>query len=330
MNISVLGGGAWGTTLAQVLAYNGHNILIYEINQEYLDSINNGIHPIFKSKLPNTIKATNSLKDLADFSNIIQISIPSRFIRNVLKDLSQYINKKTSFINTSKGIETETFKSIHNIVEDEIGLYLDQYACLTGPSHAEETYLRRLTCLVSASFNKEFNVLVQKLYFNKDYIRVYTTKDVIGAEMYGASKNAIAIITGAITSLDLGENLRAAIITRGLLEISRLAEKLGGKKETAYGLSGLGDLLVTALSTHSRNFNCGLLLGKGMKLESILEDAKQTIEGVEAIKAFYKFSITHNVDLPLINTAYKIIFENLEIKEAIKTLLLRDLKSEDL
>lgn len=330
MNISILGGGAWGTTLAQVLADNGHNVLIYEINSEYLEKINNHLHPIFLSKLPKTIKATNSLEELAKFSNIIQISVPSRFVRSVLKDLSQYITRKTSFINTSKGIETDTFKSIHHVVKEEIGINLKNYACLTGPSHAEETYKRRLTCLVSASSNKKFNEFVQNLYFNKNYIRVYTTKDVLGAEMYGASKNAIAIITGTITSLKLGENLRAAIITRGLLEISRLAEKLGGKKETAYGLSGLGDLLVTALSKHSRNFKCGLLLGKGYKLQDILKDAKQTIEGVEAIKAFYNFSQKHNVDLPLINTAYKIIFEDLDIKVAIKTLLLRDLKSEDL
>lgn len=330
MNISVLGGGAWGTTLAQVLADNGHNVLIYEINTTYKDLINNNLHPIFKSKLPLTIKATSNLDELANFSDIFQISVPSRFVRNVLKELNKHINKKISFINTSKGIETDTFKSIYHMCEEEIGLNLKDYATLTGPSHAEETYRRRLTCLVSASFNKEYNNFVQNLYFNKEYIRVYTTKDVIGAEIYGASKNAIAIISGAITSLDLGENLRAAIITRGLLEISRLTEKIGGKKDTAYGLSGLGDLLVTALSTHSRNFNCGLLLGKGKKLDEILENASQTIEGVEAIKAFYNFSKTHNVDLPLINTAYKIIFENLDIQKAIKTLLLRDLKSEDL
>lgn len=330
MNISVLGGGAWGTTLAQVLADNGHNVLIYEINQDYKDLINNNLHPIFKSKLPLSIKATSNIEEVAKFSEIFQISIPSRFIRDVLKQLNKYIDKKISIINTSKGIETDTFKSIFNICEEEIGKNLKNYAVLTGPSHAEETYQRRLTCLVSASTDLDYNKFIQNLYFNKDYIRVYTTKDVIGAEIYGASKNAIAIITGAITSLNLGENLRAAIITRALLEISRLSEKIGGKKETAYGLSGLGDLLVTALSTHSRNFNCGLLLGQGKKIDEILQNASQTIEGVEAIKAFYNFSKSHEVDLPLINTAYKIIFEDLDIQKAIKTLLLRDLKSEDL
>lgn len=330
MHISIIGGGAWGTTLGQVLIDNGHQVLIYDVKQENIDKINQKKHPFFDTILPDQIKATNQLEEAIQFSNYYILSVPTKAIRDVLKNLNQHIQKPSVFINVSKGIEPQTLKRVSEIVLEEIDpKNYKGFVALTGPSHAEEVILRHLTLLVAASTDEVLAIEIQQTFSNEQYLRVYTSNDLIGCEVGGAVKNAIAVISGTCTGLGLGENARAAVITRGIVEIVRVVELMGGKKETAFGLTGIGDLIVTASSEHSRNFTAGKKIGLGQSLEQIYKEQKQTIEGVRTIEAMHGLSKKYNVDLPMINTAYEIIFNGLSVKDGLQKLLSRDLKSED-
>jgi len=330
MKVSVIGGGAWGTTLAQVLNDNGYDCLIYEINQNYIKEINNNhIHPIFKNKLNNNIKATDNLEEVIKYSNIYLLAVPTKVVRPVLNEMNKYIDAESTFINVSKGIEPETLKRVSEIVNDEINKEnISGYVCLTGPSHAEEVIDRQLTLLVSASNNLKLATKVQHMFANQDYMRVYTSNDLIGAEIGGAVKNAIAVISGATTGLGLGENARAAVITRGIIEVVKVVKLMGGKESTAYGLTGIGDLIVTASSENSRNFNGGRKLGQGLTVEDIYKESTQTIEGFRTIYALNNLSLKHNVELPMINTAYLILEGKMTVEEGLNALLKRDLKPE--
>lgn len=330
MNISIIGGGAWGTTLGQTLHDNGHRVLIYDINPKAVEKINNHFHPFFDTVLPDEVVATTSLKEVIDFSNYFILSVPTKAVRSVLKEINEVLNKPSVFINVSKGIEPQTLKRVSEIVEEEIDKKnLEGFVVLTGPSHAEEVILRKLTLLVSSSKDQKLSEQIQLIFSNEQYLRVYTSNDLIGCEVGGAVKNAIAVISGACTGLGLGENARAAVITRGIIEIIRVVEIMGGKKETAYGLTGIGDLIVTASSENSRNFTAGKKIGQGIPVDQIYAEQKQTIEGIRTIEAMYHLAKEYNVELPMINAAYDIIFNDLPVKEALQNLLSRDLKSED-
>ncbi len=330
MNISCIGGGAWGTTLAQVLSDNHHKVLIREINEDFVNRINNfHTHPFFDSTLPESIIATTSLKEAIDFSDIVLLCVPTKVTRSVLKEINELLTRPTLFINVSKGIEPNTLYCVSQIVEDEISKeFLKGYVNLSGPSHAEELILRKLTSLVSASNNEENAKFVQKLFSNDRYLRVYTSGDVIGVETSGAIKNAIAIVSGAAYGMGLGENARAFLISRGVREIVLIVSALGGKTETAYGLSGIGDLIVTASSMNSRNFQCGLKIGQGMSVDVALSSMQQTVEGVKTIEAAYQIGKKYNLELPIIYAAYEVIHNKLNAKEALNKLLSRSLKEE--
>lgn len=330
MKISCIGGGAWGTTLAQVLSDNHHQVLIREINEEFVNRINKfHTHPFFDSTLPEGIKATLSLKEAIEFSDIILLCVPTRATRSVLKEINQLLARPTLFINVSKGIEPNTLYCVSQIVAEEISKeYLNGYVNLSGPSHAEELILRKLTSLVSASANENDAKFVQNLFSNERYLRVYTSSDVIGVETSGAIKNAIAIVSGAAYGMGLGENARAFLISRGVREIVLIVSALGGKTETAYGLSGIGDLIVTASSMNSRNFQCGLKIGQGMSVEVALSSMQQTVEGVKTIEAAYQIGKKYNLELPIIYAAYEVIHNKLNAKEALTKLLSRSLKEE--
>jgi len=330
MKLSIIGGGAWGTTLAQVLIDNGHQVMIYDIKHENVDKINDKKHPFFDTELPNQVKATTDLDQVIQFSNYYILSVPTKVIRDVLITLNQKIKKPSVFINVSKGIEPITLKRVSEIVLEEIdsSKYIG-FVALTGPSHAEEVILRHLTLLVAASTDEKLAKKIQQTFSNDTYLRVYTSNDLIGSEVGGAVKNAIAVISGACTGLGLGENARAAVITRGIVEIVRVVELMGGKKETAFGLTGIGDLIVTASSEHSRNFTAGKKIGLGIPLDEVYKEQKQTIEGIRTIEAMHGLSIKYNVELPMINTAYDIIFNHLPVEKGLQKLLSRDLKSED-
>ena len=329
MNVSVLGAGAWGITIAQTLTDNGHNVAIYDVNKEFVDSINNGSHPFFKDNKIENIKGFYTLKEALDFAPYIVICVPTKFTRGLLKEDNTLLTDKTVFINVSKGIEPDTSKCVREIVDDEIDKkFIRGYASLSGPSHAEELIQRKLTLLVSASMDKEIAKEVQLLFANGKYLRVYTSTDVIGCEIGGAIKNAIAVVSGVLTGLGLGENARAALISRGILEIERVVVAMGGKKETAFGLTGMGDLIVTASSLNSRNFNAGIAIGKGESAADAVKNSKQTVEGVRAVLAAYQIGKKYNIELPIINAAYSVLYENVDPVIAIKGVLSRELKAE--
>ncbi len=330
MKIGIIGGGAWGTTLGQTLIDNGHKVLIYDLNPYAVDKINHHLHPFFDTVLPENEKATLNLKEVVDFAEYILLSVPTKAVRSVLKQINVLLNKKVVFINVSKGIEPDTLKRISEIVEEEIDdNHLRGFVVLTGPSHAEEVILRKLTLLVSSSKDLDLAQEIQLIFSNDQYLRVYTSSDLIGCEVGGAVKNAIAVISGACTGLGLGENARAAVITRGIIEIIRVVETMGGKRETAFGLTGIGDLIVTASSENSRNFAAGKKIGLGIPIEVIYAEQKQTIEGIRTIEAMHHLSEVYHIELPMINVAYQIITNSINVADALSILLSRDLKSED-
>ena len=329
MNISIIGGGAWGTTLAQLLADNGNNVLIRDINNDFINKINNEHkHPFFDLEIPKAIIATNDLKKACDFSDILVLCVPTKVMRMVLREINQTISSKKLFVNVSKGIEPETSYRVSQIVEEEIKNNLRGYVVLSGPSHAEEVILRKLTALTAASTNLDLAIEVQNIFSNDKYLRVYSSDDVIGVETGGAMKNAIAIVSGVASGMGLGENARAFLISRGIKEIVAIVQALGGNLETAYGLSGVGDLIVTASSMNSRNFQCGLKIGQGMSVEEAVGSSAQTVEGVRAIEAGYEIGKKYKLDLPIIDVAYEVVHGKVGAKEALQNLLSRDLKTE--
>lgn len=329
MNVTVLGAGAWGITLAQTLTDNGHSVCVYDVNSSFIDAINNGTHPFFKEHKIENIKGLYTLDEALDFAEYIVLCVPTKFARGLMKEINATAKSKKIFINVSKGIEPGTSKCVNEIVSDEIDpKILGGYASLSGPSHAEELILRKLTLLVSASKDAEVAKKVQLLFANNEYLRVYTSDDVQGCEIGGAIKNAIAIVSGILTGVGLGENARAALISRGILEIVKVVVAMGGKKETVYGLTGMGDLIVTASSLNSRNFNAGLAIGKGASAQDAVANSVQTVEGVRAVLAAYEIGKNHDIELPIINAAYSMLYENVDPKTAIKSCLARELKAE--
>lgn len=330
MNISIIGGGAWGTTLAQALSDNGNNVLIRDINASFVDKINKThLHPFFDVTIPSNIKATLDLKEACAYSSVLVLCVPTKAMRSVLHEINSIISEKKLFVNVSKGIEPETSYRVSQIVKDEIDeSKIKGYVALSGPSHAEELILRKVTSLVAASESKEDREYIQKIFSNEKYLRVYTSSDVIGVETGGAIKNAIAIVSGIASGMGLGENARAGLISRGIKEIASIVVALGGKKETAYGLSGVGDLIVTASSMNSRNFQCGLRIGRGESIEQAEGSIVQSVEGIRAIKAGHEIGIKYNLELPIIDTAYLVVTNKLSAEDGLHQLLARDLKEE--
>ncbi len=330
MNVAIIGGGAWGTTLAQVLTDNGHDCLVHDQSETVIRSIEAHRHPFFGNRLDPRIRVTGSLRETIAFSEYVLLSVPTKAVRSLLKDINRVLDHEIVLINVAKGIEPVTSKRVSEIAAEEIDhSRLKGFVVLTGPSHAEEVIERKLTLLVSSSNDRNLALHVQRLFSNESYLRVYTSPDLIGCEVGGAVKNAIAVISGACTGLGLGENARAAVITRGIVEIVRVVEAMGGRKETAFGLTGIGDLIVTASSEHSRNFRAGKRIGLGVPLERIYAEEKQTIEGIRTIEAMHYMAADHKLELPMIEAAYEIITENVSVEDALKKLLSRDLKSED-
>lgn len=330
MKIGFIGGGSWGATLANLLTDNGHEVLVYDLNKDTVNLINDlHKHPFFSNSLNEEVKATTSIEDVLKFSNILVLSVPTKFMRNVLEQINNLTTEPKFFINVSKGIEPETTMTISQIAENVIDKSkLKGFVTLSGPSHAEEVIERKLTTLVSASKNEADAVFAQNLFANHKYMRVYSSTDIIGVEVAGSVKNAIALISGICTGYGLGENARAALISRGILEIIRITEVLGGKKETAYGLAGIGDLIVTASSMNSRNFQAGLKIGQGENIYDVVKNSKMVVEGARVLESAHNIAIKHNLYLPIIDTAYKVIYENLNVDLAIEIILSAKLKSE--
>ncbi len=325
-NIAIIGSGSWGVALGIHLAKLGNKIKIWSFMQEEADLINNEKKCKFLPEvtLPEGIYCTTSYEEAIKDSEIILHVTPSKFTRNTVKEYKKYVTNQTVVICT-KGFEKETLSSLDEVFKQEIPNV--KLAVLSGPSHAEEVSKAVPTAMVIASEDEEIANKLRDIFMNEN-LRVYTSKDVKGVELGGALKNIIAFCAGVAAGIGLGDNTFAALITRGLCEISRLGVALGGKYETFYGLTGLGDLIVTCLSEHSRNRTAGKLMGQGKTLEEARNQIGMVIEGVDNIEVAYELAQKYDVDMPIVNAVYDMLYNNLSPKEGVTRLMTRDKKAE--
>ena len=325
-NIAIIGSGSWGVAMATHLANMGHNVKIWSFLEEERDLINNDKKCKFLPNLtlPQGIMCSTDFKEVIEGADFILHVTPSKFTRDTFKQYKQYVGK-TPIIICSKGFEKETMKTLDEVILDE--LPEARVGALSGPSHAEEVSIAIPTVLVMASKDKEVRELVQDA-FMCPHMRVYTSEDIKGVELGGALKNIIAFCAGVAAGVGFGDNTFAALITRGLGEISRLGVALGGQKDTFFGLSGLGDLIVTCLSEHSRNRRAGKLIGQGKTLEEAKKEVGMVIESIDNIDVAYALSQKYNIEVPIINTAYDVIYNKLDAKEAVEKLMTREKKME--
>ncbi len=328
-NIAIIGSGSWGVALAIHLVKNGHKIKIWSYEKEEADLINNQKKCKFlpNVEIPDNIECKLDYEEVIKGADLILQVTPSKFTRNIVKQYAKYVDvKKQPIIVCSKGIEKETTLTLDEVILQEIPNA--RIGALSGPSHAEEVSIAVPTLLVIASEDEEVKNLVQDVFMN-EYMRLYTSNDVKGVELGGALKNIIAFCSGVAAGIGFGDNTFAALITRGLVEIRKLGVALGGKEETFYGLSGLGDLIVTCLSEHSRNRKAGKLIGQGKTIEETKKEVGMTIESIDNIEVAKELSDKLNLEMPILNSVYDILYNNLDPKEAVKSLMTRKRKQED-
>ena len=326
MNIAIIGSGSWGVALAVHLASLGHNIKIWSFMEEERDLINNERKCKFLPglNLSENIQCSTNFEEVIKDSKFILHVTPSKFTRNIFKQYKQYVGNKPIII-CSKGFEKETLETLDEVILEEMPEA--KVGVLSGPSHAEEVSIAIPTALVIASKHQNILKTIQDAFMSEK-MRIYTSNDVKGVELGGALKNIIAFCAGVAAGIGLGDNSFAALITRGLKEIARLGIELGGKQETFYGLSGLGDLIVTCLSEHSRNRKAGMLIGQGKSLEETKKEVGMVIESIDNIEVTYELGKLHNIEMPIVETVYKVLYENLNPQEAVKNLMTRDKKME--
>ncbi len=326
MTISILGAGTWSTAIADLLAEK-EDVLIYARDKRLADSINNDhINSKYfpENKLNENIKATSNLKKIFENKYIVN-GIPTQQIRNVLNESKDYLKDDHVIINLSKGLELKSHKRISEIFK-EFNENMS-YVILSGPSHAEEVILKMPTTVVSASSDKKLAEEVQQI-FGRDYFRVYSSTDVIGAELGGAIKNILAFGIGMATGLGYGDNAKAALITRGIHEMSKFAMAFGAEFKTINGLCGIGDLIVTATSEHSRNNRAGRLVGEGYTIDQVSEKINMVVEGIPTTKSVYELAKYKKIEIPITNEIYNVLFNNKDCSESVKDLMMRDIKSE--
>ena len=326
-NIAIIGSGSWGVALAIHLAKLGNNIKIWSFMEEERDLINNEHKCKFLPNitLPKNITCSTDYKEVIDKSSFILHVTPSKFTRSTFKQYKEYVQNKPIII-CSKGFEKDSLKTLDEVILEEMPNA--KIGVLSGPSHAEEVCISIPTVLVCASKHQDILKEIQDT-FMCDHMRIYTSNDVKGVELGGALKNIIAFCAGVAAGIGLGDNTFAALITRGLSELARLGIELGGERETFYGLSGLGDLIVTCLSEHSRNRKAGKLIGQGKSLEETKKEVGMVIESIGNIDVAYELGKIHNIPMPIVETVYKVIYKNLDPKKAVLELMNRDKKYED-
>ena len=324
--IAIIGSGSWGVALATHLAKNGNEIKMWSFSEDERNLINKERKCKYLPKLvvPENISCSNNFEDVIKDSEFILHVTPSKFTREIFKQYKEYVGNKPVII-CSKGFEKESLKTLDEVILEE--LPKAKIGVLSGPSHAEEVSVAVPTVLVIASEHEEIQKMIQD-NFMCEQMRIYTSKDVKGVELGGALKNIIAFCAGVAAGIGLGDNTFAALVTRGLGELTRLGTELGGEKDTFYGLSGLGDLLVTCLSEHSRNRRAGKLIGQGKSLEETKKEVGMVIESIDNIEVAYELCKIHNVYMPIVETVYKVIYEDLDPHQAVKNLMTRNKKSE--
>lgn len=325
-NIAIIGSGSWGVALGVHLARLGKNIKIWSFSEEERDLINKEKKCKYLPDidLPENIFCSTQYNKVIEDTDLILHVTPSKYTRETIKQYKEYVTKQPVII-CSKGFEKQTLLTLDEVFKEEMPNTIT--GVFSGPSHAEEVCIGIPTVMVVASQDEELSNQVQE-HFSNESLRIYTSKDVKGVELGGSLKNIIAFCSGISTGIGLGDNTIAALITRGLNEISTLGTTLGGNKETFYGLSGLGDLIVTALSEHSRNNRAGKLIGSGFSIQQTKKQIGMTIESIDNIDVAYELAKKNDIDTPIINAVYKILYHNLPPKEAVTELMTRKKKFE--
>ena len=327
MKIAILGAGSWGTSLGQVLIENGSKVLLWHLEPSFVDEINRTYeHPFLPDvSLSKESHFTSSLDEIVDYGEILVSAIPSQVVRRVLSQFPNGWSKPV--ISVSKGIENQTGLRMSEVIYETLSLSYEKIVVLSGPSHAEEVARKHPTAIVAASNSKKLSQKTQELFSN-DYFRVYTSDDAAGVEYGGSAKNIIALAAGICHGLGFGDNTMAALSTRGLEEIIRLGVAMGARRSTFSGLSGMGDLVVTAFSPHSRNRQVGIRIGNGEKLDDIISSMDMVAEGVETTRSIYHLSRKNNIEMPICEQIYRVLFENISPRQAILELMGRGLVDE--
>lgn len=326
--ISVLGAGSWGTALSVFLNNNGHEVRLWSRFQEEVDTLKQtreltsklpGVH------IPENIDLTADVKNCVETAEVIVLAVPSPYVRGTAELMAPYVKDEQIIVNVAKGIEEKTLMTMTDIISEEIpaaGVYV-----LSGPSHAEEVGRGIPTTCVISGPKRETAEYIQGIFMSPVF-RVYTTPDTLGVELGGSLKNVIALAAGTADGLGYGDNTKAALITRGIAEIARLGTKMGAHMETFYGLSGMGDLIVTCASVHSRNRKAGYLMGKGYTMQQAMNEVKMVVEGVYSAKAAKSLAEKYDVEMPIIMEVNKVLFEDKSAADAVRDLMVRDKKVE--
>ena len=328
MTITVLGAGRWGTALAMTAEKNGHLVSLWTHDSEEAKTMDEGrkCKNLPEIRIPDTIRILSSLEEAVKDAELLIFAIPSIYTREMALRVKPYAGKEQILLTVSKGIEEKTLDTMSDILEEVFPE--NRVAVLSGPSHAEEVSRFIPTTIVCASKEEETAKIIQNAFLS-DSFRVYTNKDIRGVEIGAALKNVIALAAGIADGLGYGDNTMAALITRGIAEISRLGIAMGCHRETFAGLSGIGDLIVTCVSKHSRNRRAGILIGKGERYEDAMKEVGQVVEGVYAAKAAKALGEKYRVELPIVKEVNAILFEGKEPRDAVSELMLRDRRSEN-
>ncbi|MFC7442142.1 NAD(P)H-dependent glycerol-3-phosphate dehydrogenase [Laceyella putida] len=322
--VAVLGAGSWGTVLAAVLADNGHEVTLWARRDEQakeIDQAHTNRKYLPDVTLPVTMRATSSLAEALVDKEAVLFAVPSHSMREIAREARQWMTKDMLVIHAAKGFEIDTWKRMSEVLAEELGTeHKEGITVLSGPSHAEEVIRRCPTTVVVASQAEQAAERAQMLFMNS-YFRVYTNPDVIGVEVGGALKNIIALAAGLVDGLEFGDNARAALITRGLAEIARLGKAMGAEPITFVGLAGVGDLVVTCTSRHSRNWRAGHMISQGKKLDEVLRSMGMVVEGVRTTKAAYMLKDRYRVEMPIAEQLYAVLFAEKEPAQAVKELM---------
>lgn len=324
----VIGSGSWGTALARVLSKNGHEVTLWSRREEesrMLREERENKSKLPGVKLPDDILCTTDLEQTVEGKDILVLATASPSIRSMAKKMAPYVADGQIIVDVSKGIEDSTLMILTDVIAQEIPQC--RAAVLSGPSHAEEVGRDIPTTVVAGAKDRETAEYIQNLFMNKVF-RVYTSPDMLGIELGGALKNVIALAAGAADGLGCGDNTKAALITRGIAEMSRLGVAMGGHIETFNGLTGIGDLIVTCASMHSRNRRAGILIGQGKTMQEAMDEVKMVVEGVNSAKAAKTLAEKYGIDMPIVHEVNKVLFEDKPAREALADLMLRDKKIE--
>ncbi len=329
MNITVLGTGSWGGTIAQHLAGLGHSVSAWSKFPEEIQPLNDQrTHPLVPGLIfSDAIRFTSDLNEATGHTDVIIVAVPSHIVRPLMKGLRDQLSKETLVVNLAKGIENDSLKTMSQVIHDTGDISYDRIVTLYGPSHAEEVAARMPTTIVSACPSLDTAVSVQNI-FSSETLRVYTNTDILGVELGGSLKNVIAIAAGIIDGIGFGDNTKAALLTRAMTEMTRLGVKMGADQKTFSGLSGIGDLIVTCLSKHSRNRYVGEEIGKGRKLDDILAEMKMVAEGVKMTVSVRQLKEKYDVSMPISTAVDEVLFEGKNPKQAVTELMTRDLITE--